>query len=89
MKIFIWIIKLVFLPLRLILSVWEILPPYKVVQGRLIDKNKSEFGDCHILVEQELIIVDEMTLNALVVGEALKLRITRDNRAIEIKRLVP
>ena len=60
-----------------------------MVQGRLIDKNKSDFGDCHILVEQELIIVDEMTFNALVVGEALKLRITRDNRAIEIKRLVP
>ena len=89
MKIFIWIIKLVFLPLRSILSVWKILPPYKVVQGRLVDKNKNDFGDCHILVEQELIIVDEMTMNTLGVGEALKLRLTRDNRAIEIKRLVP
>jgi len=89
LKIFIWIIKLGFLPPRLILSVWKILPPYKVVRGRLIDKNKSDFGDCHILVEQELVIVDEMTFNTLVIGEALKLRMTRDNRAIEIKRLVP
>jgi len=28
-------------------------------------------------------------MNTLVVGEALKLTLTRDNRAIEIKRLVP
>ena len=89
LKIFIWIIKLVFLPIKSIISVWEILPPYKIVEGRLIDKSRSDFGDYHILVGQELIIVDEITMNTLVVGEALKLTLTRDNRAIEIKRLVP
>ena len=60
-----------------------------MVEGRLVDKSKSDFGDYHILVEQQLIIVDEITMNTLVVGEALKLTLTRDNRAIEIKRLVP
>ena len=89
MKIFIWTIKLVFLPIKSIISVWKILPPYKILEGRLIDKSKSDFGDFHILVDQELIIVDETTMNTLVVGEALKLTLTRDNRAIEIKRLVP
>ena len=89
MKIFIWTIKLVFLPIKSIISVWKILPPYKIVEGRLVDKSKSDFGDFHILVGQELIIVDETTMNTLVVGEALKLTLTRDNRAIEIKRLVP
>ena len=89
MKIFIWIIKLVFVPIQSIISVWKILPPYKNVEGRLVDKSSSHFGDYHILVEQELIIVDEITMNTLVVGEALKLTLTRDNRAIEIKRLVP
>ena len=89
MKIFIWTIKLVFLPIKSIISVWKILPPYKIVEGRLIDKSKSDFGNFHILVDQELIIVDETTMNTLVVGEALKLTLTRDNRAIEIKRLVP
>ena len=89
MKIFIWTIKLVFLPIKSIISVWKILPPYKIVEGRLIDKSKSDFGDFHILVGQELIIVDETTMNTLVIGEALKLTLTRDNRAIEIKRLVP
>ena len=89
MKIFIWTIKLVFLPIKSIISVWKILPPYKIVEGRLVDKSKSDFGDFHILVDQELIIVDETTMNTLVVGEALKLTLTRDNRAIEIKRLVP
>ena len=89
MKILIWIIKLVFSPIHLLISVYKVLPPYKVIQGRLLDKSKSTDGDCHILVEQELIVVDEMTLNTLVIGEALKLRLTRDNRAIEIQRLVP
>ncbi len=89
MKIFIWIITLVFLPIKSIISLCKILPPYKVVEGRLVDKSKSDFGDYHILVEQQLIIVDEITMNTLVVGEALKLTLTRDNRAIEIKRLVP
>ena len=89
MKILIWIIKLVFSPIHLLISVCKVLPPYKVIQGRLLDKSKSADGDCHILVGQELIVVDEMTLNTLVIGEALKLRLTRDNRAIEIKRLVP
>ncbi|MBK49954.1 MAG: hypothetical protein FI718_03170 [SAR202 cluster bacterium] len=89
MKIFIWIITLVFLPIKSIISLCKILPPYKVIEGRLVDKSKSDFGDYHILVEQQLIIVDEITMNTLVVGEALKLTLTRDNRAIEIKRLVP
>ena len=40
-------------------------------------------------IDKSLIVVDEMTLNTLVIGEALKLRLTRDNRAIEIQRLVP
>ena len=75
--------------MRLIVAVYKVLPPYKVIEGRLIDKNKSLDGECHILVEQELIVVDEITLKTLVVGEALKLRLTRDNRAIEIKRLTP
>ena len=70
-------------------SVLRILPPYKVVQGRLVDKSKNDFGEYHILVDQQLISVDEITMNTLVVGEALKLTMTRDNRAIEIKRLVP
>ena len=71
------------------ISVLRILPPYKIVQGRLVDKSKNDFGEYHILVAQQLISVDEITMNTLVVGEALKLTMTRDNRAIEIKRLVP
>ncbi len=71
------------------ISVLRVLPPYKVVQGRLVDKSKNDFGEYHILVDQQLISVDEITMNTLVVGEALKLTMTRDNRAIEIKRLVP
>ena len=77
------------MPIKSIISLCKILPPYKVIEGRLVDKSKSDFGDYHILVEQQLIIVDEITMNTLVVGEALKLTLTRDNRAIEIKRLVP
>ena len=71
------------------ISVLRVLPPYKIVQGRLVDKSKNDFGEYHILVDKQLISVDEITTNTLVVGEALKLTMTRDNRAIEIKRLVP
>ena len=35
MKIFIWIIKLVLLPIKSMISVLRVLPPYKIVQGRL------------------------------------------------------
>ena len=84
MKIFIWIIKLVLLPIKSMISVLRVLPPYKIVQGRLVDKSKNDFGEYHILVDQQLISVDEITMSTLVVGEALKLTMTRDNRAIEI-----
>lgn len=77
------------LPIKSMISVLRVLPPYKIVQGRLVDKSKNDFGEYHILVDQQLISVDEITMNTLVVGEALKLTMTRDNRAIEIKRLVP
>ena len=77
------------LPIKSMISVLRVLPPYKIVQGRLVDKSKNDFGEFHILVDQQLISVDEITMNTLVVGEALKLTMTRDNRAIEIKRLVP
>ena len=40
-------------------------------------------------IGDEIIVVDEITMNTLVVGEALKLTLTRDNRAIEIIGLVP
>ena len=77
------------LPIKSMISVLRVLPPYKIVQGRLVDKSKNDFGEYHILVDQQLISVDEITMSTLVVGEALKLTMTRDNRAIEIKRLVP
>ena len=77
------------LPIKSMISVLRVLPPFKIVQGRLVDKSKNDFGEYHILVDQQLISVDEITMNTLVVGEALKLTMTRDNRAIEIKRLVP
>ena len=77
------------LPIKSMISVLRVLPPYKIVQGRFVDKSKNDFGEYHILVDQQLISVDEITMNTLVVGEALKLTMTRDNRAIEIKRLVP
>ena len=70
-------------------AVWDALPPYRLVQGALKAKEISPNGGHMILIGSEIVEVDEFTFDQLKVGEPLRARCTRSNRAITIDRLVP
>ena len=67
----------------------DAVPPYSRIEGRLMDKEASRDGSFYILVDEEMVEVDSLTFETLMVGEALRIRATRDNRAISIDRLMP
>ncbi len=70
-------------------SMIDALPPYKRVEGILADKGIDARGNHHILVDGEIIGVDWLTFEMLMIGEALRIRATRANQAINIDRLSP
>jgi len=67
----------------------DALPPYKRIEGLLADKEIDTRGDYHILVDNEIIGVDWLTFEMLIIGEPLRIRVTRANQAINIDRLSP
>ena len=76
--------------LRAVISaVSDALPPYHWVEGRLVAKEVNGHGTHCILVEEEIVQVDWLTYETLMLGEALRIRCTRDNKAINIDRLMP
>ena len=64
-------------------------PPYRRIEGNLISKEARPDGSYYILVADEIVQVDWLTYEMLMVGEALRIRATRDNEAINIDRLMP
>jgi len=70
-------------------SLTETFPPYRKIEGRLIAKENGSGGRYYLLIGEELIEVDWITHDILMIGEALKIRATRSNKAINIDRLVP
>ena len=70
-------------------SMVDALPPYKRVEGILADKGTDTRGNHYILVNNEIIGVDWLTFDVLIIGEALRIRATRANQAINIDRLSP
>ena len=64
-------------------------PPYRRFEGNLTSKEARPDGTYFILVADEIIQVDWLTYEMLMVGEALRVRATRDNEAINIDRLMP
>ena len=73
------------------ISAWVLyaVPPYRRIEGNLISKEARPDGTYFILVADEIIEVDWLTYEMLMVGEALRIRATRDNEAINIDRLMP
>ena len=67
----------------------DALPPYKWIQGSLADKGSDAQGNHYILVGNEIVLVDWLTYDTLMLGEPLRIRSTRANRAINIDRLLP
>ena len=74
---------------NIIAGVLYAVPPYKRIEGNLISKEARPDGTYFILVADEIVQVDWLTYEMLMVGEALRIRATRDNEAINIDRLMP
>ena len=55
----------------------------------MIAKEATADGRFLLLVNDEIVQVDRLTFDTLRLGEALRLRCTRSNKAIEIDRLLP
>ena len=70
-------------------AVGDAVPPYRRIEGRLVAKEPGPEGKHYILVDSEVVEVDWLTFETLEVGEPLRIRCTRDNKAINIDRLVP
>ena len=64
-------------------------PPYRRIEGSLVTKAAMANGRFFILVDAEIVEVDWLTFELLIEGEALRIRATRDNRALTIDRLLP
>jgi len=72
--------------------VWNLrdaVPPYRVVKGTLREKGVSSARRPYILLSVDRIEIDVDTLDALEVGERLRVRHTRGYRAINIDRIMP
>ena len=72
--------------------VWNLrdaLPPYRVVKGTLKEKGISPAGMPYILLNVDRIEIDMGTLDALEVGDRLRVRHTRGYRAINVDRIMP
>ena len=70
-------------------SVLASIPPYRYQEGIIISKEDRQDGYYYILVEEQIIEVDWLTFETLIEGEAIRIRSTRDNKAISIDRLLP
>ena len=70
-------------------SRWDIIPPYRQIEGRLKAKEANVKGVFCLLVEDEILEVDHLTFDELMVGEALRIRSTRARKIITIDRLIP
>ena len=64
-------------------------PPYQKANGPLESKETNPDGKFYIYVGSARIEVDRATFDKLTVGESLRVRYTRGNRAINIDRLLP
>ena len=67
----------------------DIFPPYKRVEGQLRDKGTASHGEHNLLIEEQIVLVDWLTFETLIVGEPLRILMTRTNRAISIDRVSP
>ena len=65
-------------------------PPYRYVEGLLVAKEVLlDEKSLVLFLSSEKIEVDRHTFDILMVGENLRVRATRDNKAINIDRLIP
>jgi len=73
----------------LVEALTDALPPYRIAQGVLDAKETCDDGKFYIHVAGSRVEVDETTCHTLEIGEMLKVRYTRGDRAINIDRYLP
>ena len=68
----------------------DLFPPYKIIEGLLEGKEHLDGSPIYVIHVASLKIeVDSYTFDILMIGERLKVRHTRSNKAINIDRLIP
>ena len=65
----------------------DMFPPYRRVEGQLRDKGTDPHGEYNLLIEDQIVLVDWLTYETLIVGEPLRILMTRTNRAIKSDRV--
>jgi len=76
------------IPRRIIRMIIGILPPYPLIEGQLNAKERGPEGAFYILLDtSDVIEVDSFTWNTLIIGEPIRIRCTRENKAVYIIRL--
>ena len=83
-SILVWVLKAV---AALGGSLLDAMPPYRLIEGRLDAKRKGPQRKFYVRVGSRSVEVDEHTFGMLVVGETLRIRATRRNRAISVDRM--
>jgi len=83
-------LKLINYITKFIYDFFDIFPPYVIVEGLLEGKEHIEgSSEYRIHISSQKIEVDSYTFDILMIGETLKVRHTRSNKAINIDRLIP
>ena len=73
----------------LVSALLDAAPPYRRIEGRLAAKDAGPDGRFYIYVGPDRVEVDWLTFDMLEVGEGLRARCTRSNRAVNIDRVLP
>jgi len=75
---------------RFAFDIFDAFPPYKYAEGLLEGKEYlDEEGRYVISVASARVEVDGFTFDNLMIGEQVKVRLTRAGRAVNIDRIVP
>ena len=89
----VFIIKALIYPFKifvLLSSLIEACPPFRYAEGLLESKEVLRDPDRFLIhVASEMIEVDNHTFSNLMIGENIRVRSTRNGKAISIDRLIP
>ena len=70
-------------------SIGDSLPPYHLVKGPLKGKEPGLNGTYYLKIGLTKVEVDAFTYDSLEIGEMLRIRCTRSQKAINIDRIIP
>ena len=75
---------------RFVYDIFDAVPPYRYAEGLLEGKEYLDEKDRYVIsVASARVEVDGFTFDNLMIGEQVKVRLTRTGRAVNIERMVP